>query len=211
MKIGLDFDNTIVNYDQVFYTVAIEWDAIPRETAANKLAVRDFLRKSGKEELWTLMQGYVYGTRMSEVKPYPGFLEFIRSASEAGHTLVIISHKTTILFLDLPTTFTGRHANGSRIMFTSIQTTSFLKSPKRKNWSALPSKNATFSSTIFPKSSIRPSSRKMSPPFCLIPMPPIPPIPDALSLPGEKSNRNWEFHDNRVPNFRAFVPGAYSS
>ena len=40
------------------------------------------------------MQGYVYGARMVEAEAYPGVLQFIRLARDAGHTLAIVSHKT---------------------------------------------------------------------------------------------------------------------
>ncbi len=94
MRIGLDFDNTIVNYDKIFHTVALEQGVIPPDLPANKTAVRDYLRSVDKEDRWTEMQGYVYGARMVEAEAYPGALHFIRRAKEAGHTLAIISHKT---------------------------------------------------------------------------------------------------------------------
>ena len=68
MRIGIDFDNTIVSYDALFHKVAREQGVVPPNTPANKLAVRDYLRQIGKEDLWTEMQGYVYGERMDEVR-----------------------------------------------------------------------------------------------------------------------------------------------
>ena len=97
MKIGLDFDNTIVNYDKVFRDVAVEWGAVPKEIPASKLLVRDFLKNAGKEDVWTEMQGYVYGMRMDEAEVYPGFMEFMNRVKE--HSFAIISHKTLHPFL----------------------------------------------------------------------------------------------------------------
>lgn len=94
MRIGLDFDNTIVSYDALFHKVAEEQGVIPPELAANKLAIRDYLREIDKEDLWTEMQGYVYGARMLEARAYPGAIQFIHRAKTAGHTLAIVSHKT---------------------------------------------------------------------------------------------------------------------
>ena len=94
MRIGIDFDNTIVSYDALFHKVAREQGVVPPNTPANKLAVRDYLRQIGKEDLWTEMQGYVYGERMDEANAYAGVIEFIRLADQAGHKLAIISHKT---------------------------------------------------------------------------------------------------------------------
>jgi hypothetical protein len=99
MKIGLDFDNTIVNYDKIFYDVAIEWGVIPKDVPVNKLAVRNFLRDIGKEDRWTEMQGYVYGARMDDAQLYPGLMNFIQRIKNVGHTAVIVSHKTSHPFL----------------------------------------------------------------------------------------------------------------
>ena len=99
MRIGLDFDNTIVNYDKIFYDVAIEWDIVPKDIPTNKLAVRNFLREQGKEERWTEMQGYVYGARMDDAQLYPGVIDFIKEVKKNGHAIAIVSHKTRHPFL----------------------------------------------------------------------------------------------------------------
>lgn len=99
MRIGVDFDNTLVNYDDVFHRVALEQGAIPADTPQSKLAVRDFLRRAGREALWTEMQGAVYGTRMDEVRAYPGALEFLGWAAQSGISVCIISHKTRHPFI----------------------------------------------------------------------------------------------------------------
>ena len=46
MRIGLDFDNTIVSYDALFHRVAREQDVVPANTPVNKIAVRDHLRNA---------------------------------------------------------------------------------------------------------------------------------------------------------------------
>lgn len=94
MRIGIDFDNTLVDYDRLFHKVACEWKAIDEHAPMTKLAVRDALREAGQEPRWTEMQGYVYGARIDEATPYPGALEFLRRANEAGHLVAIISHRT---------------------------------------------------------------------------------------------------------------------
>lgn len=99
MKIGLDFDNTIVKYDQVFYDVAIEWGVPLQSVPVHKLAVRDFLKGLGQEDLWTEMQGYVYGVCMDRAELYPGLIRFIQEMRQLGHSIVIISHKTRYPFL----------------------------------------------------------------------------------------------------------------
>lgn len=94
MLIGFDFDNTIVNYDGVFHRAAIDRALIPADTPKNKLAVRDTLRQSGREDDWTELQGYVYGARMSDAEPYPGLLDVLRQFRARRITCAIVSHKT---------------------------------------------------------------------------------------------------------------------
>ena len=58
--IGLDFDNTLISYDQLFFACALECGLIPESLSADKIAVRDHLRESGREDMWTRLQ---VGTR----------------------------------------------------------------------------------------------------------------------------------------------------
>ena len=99
MRIGIDFDNTIVSYDTLFHKVAVEQGAVPALTPPTKLAVRDHLRAIGKEDVWTEMQGYVYGARMDEAEAYPGVLDFLRWARNNAIAVNIISHKTRHPFI----------------------------------------------------------------------------------------------------------------
>lgn len=94
MRIGFDFDNTIVSYDALFHKVAKEQGLIGDDIAVNKLAVRDYLRATDREAIWTEMQGYVYGGRMDEAEAYPNALKTIKQLKQAGFSLAIVSHKT---------------------------------------------------------------------------------------------------------------------
>lgn len=99
MRIGIDFDNTIVSYDKLFYKVALEKSLIPIELPQNKVAIRNYLRKVKQENQWTLMQGEVYGPKLKEAIPYPGFIEFTTQAYALGHELYIVSHRTKFPFM----------------------------------------------------------------------------------------------------------------
>jgi hypothetical protein len=99
MRIGFDFDNTIVSYDELFFNVATEKSLIPASLPQSKLAVRDYLRKVDDEDSWTEMQGYVYGARMNDAVAYAGAIEFIRLARDCGIAMVIVSHKTKHPFM----------------------------------------------------------------------------------------------------------------
>lgn len=94
MRIGLDFDNTIVSYDLLFHKVAVEQGHVPASIVRSKLAVRDRLRADGKEAVWVALQGHVYGARMMEAEPFPHAVEFLRDAARHGVEATIVSHKT---------------------------------------------------------------------------------------------------------------------
>jgi hypothetical protein len=94
MRIGVDFDNTIANYDGVFHKAALERGLIPASLGSGKNDVRDYLNGSGRTDDFTALQGYVYGSRMDLVAPYAGVAEFFERARGAGHEVFVISHKT---------------------------------------------------------------------------------------------------------------------
>jgi len=104
--IGVDLDNTIVCYDDLLRAVALEKGLIPESVPASKQAVRDWLRRAGRETLWTELQGCVYGARMDEARPFPGVLEFFTRCHALAVHVSIISHRTPYPYLgdkhDLP-------------------------------------------------------------------------------------------------------------
>lgn len=99
MRIGVDFDNTIVSYDGVFHKIAAENGLIPANIESSKDSVRNYMRNVGREDEWTKLQGHVYGARMDAAQPYPGVKEFFRRAVVAGIPIAIVSHKTRHPFL----------------------------------------------------------------------------------------------------------------
>ena len=99
MKIGIDFDNTIVCYDRIFHRIAMEKSLIPENLPVSKGSVRDYLRAMDQEDIWTELQGYVYGARMVEADPFPGVYEFFAECRARGLSLFIISHRTRYPFL----------------------------------------------------------------------------------------------------------------
>jgi hypothetical protein len=99
MRIGIDFDNTIACYDGAFHAAALERGLIPANLARDKNSVRDYLNGAGRADVFTELQGHVYGARMDLAAPYPGFADFVASARKAGHDLFIVSHKTRVPIL----------------------------------------------------------------------------------------------------------------
>ena len=63
--VGLDFDNTLVSYDDVVHSVALERGLISGDLPRCKRAVRDRVRQlpDGENE-WQRIQAAVYGPRI---------------------------------------------------------------------------------------------------------------------------------------------------
>ena len=92
-RIGIDFDNTIVIYDELFYKVALERNLIPINFSKNKLKIRNYLRKNNKENEFTNIQSEVYGKRIIDAIPAPNIFEALNKISNF-YEINIISHKT---------------------------------------------------------------------------------------------------------------------
>ena len=94
IRIGVDFDNTIVCYDELFHRLALERGLIGPDIPPVKTRVRDALRRAGREADWTALQGIVYGERLLEAAPFPGVLDFFHGCKQKNISVCIISHKT---------------------------------------------------------------------------------------------------------------------
>jgi hypothetical protein len=94
MRIGIDFDNTIADYEGVFHAAALQRGLIDADLPKDKNAVRDFLNGAGRKDDFTALQGHVYGLRMDLARPYPGVREFISTARAMNQGVFIVSHKT---------------------------------------------------------------------------------------------------------------------
>lgn len=92
--IGIDFDNTMVCYDEVFHSVACDRGLIPVETPPAKQVIRDHLRAAGREDDWTELQALVYGLYIREAPPFPGLTEFLTECADRDIAVAVISHKT---------------------------------------------------------------------------------------------------------------------
>jgi len=99
MIIGIDFDNTIIKYDDVFGRVALKKNIIVNNNLKTKKEVKSYLIETGREDDWTELQGIVYGHHIMEAQPYEGFLSALQDLIVAGHSLKIISHKTKYPFI----------------------------------------------------------------------------------------------------------------
>lgn len=93
--IGLDLDNTIIDYERAFAPVAEEMGLIPKGSdLASKADVKAALRRGAGEEAWMRLQGQMYGRYIERATPYPDVAEFIAAVISQGARVVIVSHKT---------------------------------------------------------------------------------------------------------------------
>ena len=93
LRVGVDFDNTIVCYDNVFVELAFEKGLVAKQEMSKQL-LRDHLRQTGREDAWTELQGEVYGSALHRAAAFPGAAEFLKLCVRDGIAVSIISHKT---------------------------------------------------------------------------------------------------------------------
>jgi hypothetical protein len=95
LRIGIDFDNTIVCYDLVMHSLAVERGLIEPGHDSRKKDIRDSLRRLPDGEThWRALQVETYAHRMQDAEPFPGVAAFFALCREQGVPLAIVSHKT---------------------------------------------------------------------------------------------------------------------
>ena len=95
LRIGIDFDNTIVNYDGLFSKVAkklkLNLDSYP---AKKELIKKEIFKKKNGLKIWQRLQGKVYGEFIANAKIFDGLRKFIIHCNLKNYEIFIISHKT---------------------------------------------------------------------------------------------------------------------
>ena len=93
MRIGFDFDNTIVNYDFVFTQIAnelkLDYSHSPKNSIKNYYEI-----ELGQPDSWKKVQFKVYCELISKIKPSDNFIIFLYWLIDNKHDIFIISHKT---------------------------------------------------------------------------------------------------------------------
>lgn len=93
-RVGIDFDNTIVNYDGVFHRAAVDLQWMPSSIGQSKQAVKQYFIERDEESRWTELQGKVYGDAIQHAKPYNGLINALLRMQTNNVLLFIVSHKT---------------------------------------------------------------------------------------------------------------------
>lgn len=93
-RLAIDLDNTIACYDDLFVRLASERSIDLAGVAPRKTAVQRRLCETGRESLWTELQGEAYGPRMVDAAPFPGVADFLARCREGAVEVFIVSHRS---------------------------------------------------------------------------------------------------------------------
>lgn|SRR3989338_562865 len=100
--IGIDFDNTLVDYSGLAYRLARERGLVEAAVPQNKRDIRDHIRQRPNGELeWQRLQADLYGHRIQEAPCSEGVADFARRCRQRGVRLVVVSHKSVAASQDV--------------------------------------------------------------------------------------------------------------
>ena len=93
MLIGIDLDNTIINYNNIYKSL------LDKKYSNSKINYKNILKKKLQSislNEWTNIQGKIYGKYISKAKINNGFINFLNfiKKNKKDIEIVIISHKT---------------------------------------------------------------------------------------------------------------------
>lgn len=94
MRIGLDFDNTLVAYGHAFRDLAVALELAPKSIPPDKSTVRAWIWEYHSDEAWQRLQAKVYGPHINRGRLTDGAEDFLLMCRDRGAELCIISHKT---------------------------------------------------------------------------------------------------------------------
>lgn len=93
--VGVDFDNTLVDYTQVINEMASQLDFVSYTCTKTKSQIRDLIRLLPDGEVkWQRLQAELYGTEISRAVPSSGVRAFLIDCKNMGAKTYIVSHKT---------------------------------------------------------------------------------------------------------------------
>lgn len=94
MRLGIDFDNTLVSYEGLFHRVGQALGILPDDIPLHKTEIRSWLVSQGREHDFTRLQGAVYGPWLQYARAYPGARACLEYLRDMGVDLFLVSHKT---------------------------------------------------------------------------------------------------------------------
>ena len=105
--IGLDLDNTVVDYTPAYRATAARMGLPPEFT--DRESIRPLLRRSEDDDLeWQRFQALLYTDGLAYAKPAAGLREFLNLCTKLHVRVFIVSHKTATT----PAQFGGHDLRG---------------------------------------------------------------------------------------------------
>lgn len=93
MKIGVDLDNTIISYDNVFSYV-VQTLGYDCDGAMTKNSIKTWFNKEEMDYKFTEIQGLVYGKYIEHADLFSGVKDCFETWRIQKHEVYIVSHKT---------------------------------------------------------------------------------------------------------------------
>ena len=94
MIFGFDFDNTIINYDKVFYNIALKKKLINKKTKKSKESIKSLLIKKKYIKEWIKLQSLVYSQEIHKAEPNRKIIKILQFLKKKKIKFYVVSHKT---------------------------------------------------------------------------------------------------------------------
>jgi len=95
VRIGIDLDNTLIDYEAVFCAFARERGLVPTDFVGSKDDIREKARATPDGDIaWQRLQGAVYSKGIRQAVLFEGAADFLRRARDQRCEIAIVSHKT---------------------------------------------------------------------------------------------------------------------
>ena len=94
MIFGFDFDNTLINYDKVFFKEALKENLISKKTKKEKINIKNTILKKKNLKAWQYLQSVVYSQKINYAVPNRELLSVLRLLKKKKIKYFVVSHKT---------------------------------------------------------------------------------------------------------------------
>jgi len=99
--IGIDFDNTLIDYSNIMYQYAVDMGYLNSLTSKDKNEIRNKIRLlDDGEKKWQQLQAVIYGIQINKAERFQGVLYFFQRCLQHNISIKIISHKTKFAAMD---------------------------------------------------------------------------------------------------------------
>lgn len=94
MRVGIDLDNTIINYNKSFGTFAYQAGLVKSRKRWTKETIKEKIIKNSSENDWSRLQSKVYGEKIKYAELFSGVETFFNYLNFISAEIFIVSHKT---------------------------------------------------------------------------------------------------------------------